>query len=695
MNDLNTLIKYNVPKISPDTSIDEAVDLFKSADFSSLPVITSEGIPCGKLSVKSILSANGKSRTPEDITVKNIIESDIQTIKTLEDLELILRSNAESIDDIVIVTDNNGRYQGILQRESLLGVLYHDAKYIENILNSIDAGIVAIDRERKVVFYNHEWMRIHSVKDGKLLGEDILGKFPETSIMAVLSGDSTCISSEPLYFKYSGATVLPHYSAVVDEKNDIIGSVAIVKDYSKTSDIAVTVRELKTLNYHLSSIFNNLSEVVFSIDINKIISYANPVFNEMFGQKAGEILQNAELDKIISETIDRKMRTVTEKELPVHNRHNQVIQIAVSVLPLIDAQNTINGVVCIIQDMTSILLLKEKINYSNSMVKFYEKQLKKIPKDMVCENLAFKEVLATALKVAEIDVIVILEGESGVGKDVMANFIHRNSSRADRPFIPVNCGAIAENLWESEMFGYEEGSFTGAKRGGKLGLAELANKGTLYLDEIGTLSPAAQVKLLRFLENMEISKVGMKEIKKLDIRIIAASNCPLEDLVEQGKFRRDLYYRLNVIRLEIPPLRERTDEILPLAAHFLKSFECKYNKKVQLSPSASKILLNYQWPGNIRQLRNVIEHSVAMCDGVILPDHFPQQMIHRNKAHPAEKSNQKIAALPDKIREIEIQSMLDALKQADYNRTAAIKLLNISRKKFYKMLKEYGLEKIR
>lgn len=687
MNDLNTLIKYNIPKISPETSINEAIGIFHSTNFTSLPVLNEDGCPYGKLSVRSILSADEKDRAAIAIA-----DTDIQIINTLEDLEKLLQSDAKRIDDIMLVTGSDGKYRGILQRETLLEVLYYDAKYIENILNSIDAGIIAIDRERKVVFYNHEWMRIHSVKDGKLLGEDILGKFPETFITAVLSGDSASISSEPLYFNYSGATVLPHYSAVIDENNDIIGSVAIVKDYSKTSDFAVTVRELKTLNHHLSSIFNNLSEVVFSIDINKIISYANPAFHEMFGQKAGEILLNAELDKIISETIDRKTRTVTEKELPVHNRHGQVIHISISVLPLIDARNTINGVVCIIQDVTSIVLLKEKINYSNSMVKFYEKQFKKIPKDMVCENLAFKEVLATALKVAKIDVTVILEGESGVGKDLMANFIHMNSGRADRSFIPVNCGAITESLWESEMFGYEEGSFTGAKKGGKLGLAELANHGTLYLDEIGTLSSSAQVKLLRFLENMEISKVGMKEIKKLDLRIIAASNYPLEELVEQGKFRRDLYYRLNVIRLEIPPLRERTDEILPLAGHFIRSFEQKYNKKAQLSADASKILLNYQWPGNIRQLRNVIEHSVALCDGVILPDHFPQQMIYPKKGRQTVKSAGKNATLPDKIREIEAQSVQEALKQADYNRSKAIRILNVSRKKFYKMLKEYGLD---
>jgi PAS domain S-box-containing protein len=486
--------------------------------------------------------------------------------------------------------------------------------------------------------------------------------------------------------------VLPHYSAITDEKDDIIGSVAIVKDYSKTSDFAVTIRELNTLNYHLSSIFNNLSEVVFSMNVNKILSYANPAFKEMFGQESGDILQNEELNKIVSETIERSSCTVIEKELTVHNRHGQAVRIAASVLPLNDSQNTINGIVCIIQDMTSILRLEEKIDYSNNIVKFYEKQLKKIPKDMVCENLAFKEILSTALKVAKIDVIVILEGESGVGKDVMANFIHMNSNRADKPFIPVNCGAILENLWESEMFGYEEGSFTGAKKGGKLGLAELANKGTLFLDEIGALSASAQIKLLRFLENMEISKIGMKEIKKLDIRIIAASNRSLEEMVEKGEFRRDLYYRLNVIKLEIPPLRERKDEILVLANNFIESFNLKYNKKTALSPNAAGILLNYQWPGNIRQLKNVIEHSVVLSDGIILPEHFSQQMIRNEKENSCMSVHETATTLPEKIKEAEILAVQEALKQVGNNRTKAIKLLNISRKKFYKILKNYGLE---
>ena len=189
---------------------------------------------------------------------------------------------------------------------------------------------------------------------------------------------------------------------------------------------------------------------------------------------------------------------------------------------------------------------------------------------------------------------------------MIANLIHKNSSRQDKPFIPVNCGAIPETLWESEMFGYEEGSFTGAKKGGKAGIFEIADGGTVFLDEIGEMSMATQVKMLRFLQNMEIAKVGRKDLKKVDVRIIAATNKNIEEMVKEEKFRMDLYYRLNVICLQVPPLRERKEEIGLLAHKFVTKFNERYNRSTEISEDAVRALEREYWPGNIRQLSNVI-----------------------------------------------------------------------------------------
>lgn len=688
MKNLDNFINFNVPYLMAETSIEESAKIFIDGNFNSLPVIDELEMSYASLSYIAATGAVDKSQS-----VMTIASRDVNVVTNFYDLEHLLITKDNKIDDFLIVTYPDGRYKGILDADSIIKILYHDVRYTENILNSIDAGIVAIDNEKKIIFYNNEFKRIHAIKDDQLLGEEVMGKFPESYLTAVLNGDARSIPFEPLYMQYSGATVLPHYSAILNQNNEIIGSVAVVKDYSKTAEIALTVRELKSLNYLFSSIFNNLSEMVFSVDSKKVILYANPAFGEMFDQVAGEQLNIMGINEFVSEIIDRGMRMVAKKEIVMKDRHGNKVHFALSLFPLVDTLNSMNGAICIIQDTTSISKLKEEIYHTNNIIKYYEKQFNILPRNMVCENPAFKNVLSTALKVAKMDITVLIEGESGVGKDIVATFIQMNSVRANKPFIPVNCGSIPESLWESEMFGYEDGSFTGAKKGGKLGIVELANKGTLFLDEIGSLSLAAQVKLLRFLENMEISKVGMSEIKKLDIRIIAASNNSLEEMVAQGKFREDLFYRINVIKLEIPPLRERTDEINILAKSFIERFASKYQKKVSVSDEVIDILMKYQWPGNVRQLKNVMEHSVALCDDVILPCHLPQKMLDAGMCTPPlMKPAGNVEKLSKSIKYTEAESIREALRICNNNKTKAMSMLNISRRTFYKKLREYNIE---
>ncbi|NCB42227.1 MAG: PAS domain S-box protein [Clostridia bacterium] len=688
MKKIDNYINFNIPHLLAETSIEESMKIFIDGNFNSLPIIDELEMPLGRLSYITASNAADKSQS-----VMSIANRSIDTITNFYDLEQLLILNDSKIDDFLIVTYPDGRYKGILDTDAIIKILYYDARYTENILNSIDAGIVAIDGEKKIIFYNDEFKRIHAIKDNQLLGEDVMGKFPESYITAVLNGDAKNIPYEPLNLRYSGATVLPHYSAIFNENKEIIGSVAIVKDYSKTAEIALTVRELKSLNYLFSSIFNNLSEMVFSVDSKNVILYANPAFGEMFDQVSGEQLNIVDINEFVSEIMDRSMRVVAKKEIEMKDRHGNKVNLALSLFPLVDSLNSMNGAICIIQDMTSISKLKEEICHTNNIIKYYEKQFNILPRNMVCESPAFKNVLSTAFKVAKMDITVLIEGESGVGKDMVATYIQMNSTRANKPFIPVNCGSIPESLWESEMFGYEDGSFTGAKKGGKLGIVELANKGTLFLDEIGSLSLAAQVKLLRFLENMEISKVGMSEIKKLDIRIIAASNNSLEEMVAQGKFREDLFYRINVIKLEIPPLRERMDDIIILAKSFIERFGTKYQKKVSISDEVIDILINYQWPGNVRQLKNVMEHCVALCDDVILPCHMPQKMLDTGKcASPLLKQAGNVEELSKSIKQTEEESIREALRICNNNKTKAMNMLNISRRTFYKKLREYNIE---
>ncbi|AEG16456.1 two component, sigma54 specific, transcriptional regulator, Fis family [Desulfofundulus kuznetsovii DSM 6115] len=246
---------------------------------------------------------------------------------------------------------------------------------------------------------------------------------------------------------------------------------------------------------------------------------------------------------------------------------------------------------------------------------------------IVGNSRAMNQLLSVAFKIARKDVNVLIQGETGTGKEVLARFIHAASHRSDRPFIPVNCGALPENLLESELFGHEKGAFTGAT-GQRRGIFELANHGTLFLDEIGEASLSIQVKLLRVLETGEFMRVGGEKPIKTDVRVIAATNVDLEQAVREKSFREDLFYRLDVVRLHLPPLRERKEDIPVLVNHFLNELAGHgTGQSIKISPEAMKIMMQYSWPGNVRELVNAIHQAAALCDGtVILPGHLSNRI---------------------------------------------------------------------
>ena len=227
-------------------------------------------------------------------------------------------------------------------------------------------------------------------------------------------------------------------------------------------------------------------------------------------------------------------------------------------------------------------------------------------------------------KVANFNTTILILGESGVGKEEVAKYIHQHSMRKEKPFITVNCGAIPGNLLESELFGYERGAFTGAMQNGKVGLIEAADGGTVFLDEVGEMPLDFQVKLLRFIQSKEIRRVGAIDSKIIDVRVLAATNRSLADMVEEGSFREDLYYRLNVVQIEIPPLRKRTDAILPLVAMFLKRYNKKYGQEKVLTYDIVKEMERFSWPGNVRQLKNIVENMVIVSNNEYLePEDLP------------------------------------------------------------------------
>ncbi|MGC8759173.1 MAG: sigma-54-dependent transcriptional regulator [Bryobacteraceae bacterium] len=304
-----------------------------------------------------------------------------------------------------------------------------------------------------------------------------------------------------------------------------------------------------------------------------------------------------------------------------------------------------------------------------------------------------QEVLAAVMRVAPTRTTVLLCGESGVGKDLIARVIHHHSPRAAQPFVKINCTTIPENLMESELFGYEKGAFTGATVS-KPGKFELADKGTVFLDEIGDVPPAVQVKLLRVLQDREFERLGSNRTRQIDVRVIAATNADLRRALEEGNFREDLYYRLNVFPITIPPLRERREDIPLLAERFLRKFAAETGSRVEeISPEAMRKLVEYHWPGNVRELENVIERSLLYADGkVLLPEHIRLDYAPRRSVNGTAGAADGFLPEGMTLDEYEQHLIREALRRAGGNKSQAARLLGLTRNALRYRLSQMGLE---
>lgn len=326
--------------------------------------------------------------------------------------------------------------------------------------------------------------------------------------------------------------------------------------------------------------------------------------------------------------------------------------------------------------------------------------------EIIGESPKLKEVLKIVKKVAPTDSTVLITGESGTGKELIVKLLHKLSPRANKPLVPINCGAIPKDLLESELFGHEKGAFTHAFRS-RPGRFELADGGTIFLDEIGELDPSLQVKILRVIQEKEIERLGAVKSKKVDVRIVAATNRDLEEEVKRGNFREDLFYRLNVVPIYIPPLRERKEDILLLAEHFLKKF-CKKNKRPQLklASETKRYLLNYHWPGNVRELENLMERMTILCEkDVVLPEDLPSKIVQGSAEEiykDKEKKNEFSWPSLDDLKRfnmdlktfldtIEKRLIEDALKSANGVKNKAAEILGIKRTTLIEKMKRFKM----
>ena len=379
------------------------------------------------------------------------------------------------------------------------------------------------------------------------------------------------------------------------------------------------LKEYQTYYKDLQTIFDISYDVLYVSDAEGNTIRASSACEKIWG-KTPEKLIGKSVYELEEEGIynPSATRMALEKKQKV-----QIIQttktgrlLSVVSTPIFDERKNITRIVNASRDITEIHELEEEIKNMKMLIKGYQKQLSTHNMDPIKNQIIYcstymQELIPMLDQIATVDSTVLITGESGVGKEVVANYIHKNSYRDTKPFIKINCAAIPDDLLESELFGYEAGAFTGATKGGKAGLFELANNGTLFLDEIGDMSLTLQTKLLRFLQDGEIRRVGGAKSQKINVRIIAATNQNLQHQIDKELFRKDLYYRLNVIPIKIIPLRKRKADIVPLVHHFLNVKTNTLNLKKTFSDDVFKVLENYDWPGNVRELENVVERLIV------------------------------------------------------------------------------------
>ena len=450
-----------------------------------------------------------------------------------------------------------------------------------------------------------------------------------------------------------------------------------------------------------------VTDGVVIVDTDSRIVYLNEAYTHILNVKKEKVLyrrmDEIEPGAVILDTlIDHKPRL--HQFVEVRTRGKKIL---VNITPIFK-EGVFCGAISVFKDITEITVVQRELEktqrLSHSIFKALSAEKPLLPREfshIIGEDPAFLRCLKMAEIVAPTEATVLIEGESGAGKEVFVQAIRSLSGKRSRTFVSMNCSAIPETLIESELFGYTAGSFTGASRSGKAGKFELADGGTIFLDEIGEMPLFMQSKLLRVLQSGEIQKIGSDKVQKVDVRVIAATNRNLKQMVADGKFREDLYFRLNTFKIVIPPLRKRPKDIMLLANHFLDRFSEKYNKHLSFSPGTAAVLQKSPWSGNVRQLESCIEYAVIVAGGsVVLPEDLPDELLQGQDSGLAElpEKEQSVPVSPQKdvsslrmdIEQIERERMREALEKAQGNKTRAMELLGISRRTFYKKYKLYG-----
>ncbi len=549
-------------------------------------------------------------------------------------------------------------------------------------------GLIAVDVKGVVVFLNKTAARTIGTDEAHAVGKRVDKLIPNTGLLDAIKKGASETSRRMVI---NGHTVFSN-RMVIKQGGMIVGAVGVFQDISEIEKLSQEIESVKALNRELDGIFESVDDGLVIVDEKGIVLRVNQAYKTMVGiadeeysgKHVHELIREGYIGKSLSDiVVQRKAPYSTVdvrngKELlltanPVYNENGDIIRVVTST-----------------RDTTQLNDLKERLEESEAARKSYYKELEKLRQQVrtdrriITNDPAMKQRVELAVHIAQVDSSVLILGESGVGKDLFARLIHRASKRALKPFVEINCAAVPGSLLESEFFGYEPGAFTGALKAGKPGRFELAEGGTLFLDEVGELPLDLQVKILSAVQNKRITRIGGTKVIDLDVRIIAATNKDIETMVREKTFRQDLYYRLNVIPIVLPPLRERKGDIGPLINEFLQRFNSQHGYRKWIHPEAIACLCNHDWPGNVRQLENTIERAVVTCRGDCVGMEALHGLGFKLNGCPS------LSSLRELYEREERQALLDAYRQTGSTRKTAV-LLAISQSTVVKKMRKYGI----
>ncbi|MCA1794441.1 MAG: sigma 54-interacting transcriptional regulator [Desulfotignum sp.] len=570
---------------------------------------------------------------------------------------------------------------------------FHSAiSMLEAIINSTHNLIISVDIAGRVKIFNNSAEKFFGKKFEDVYNEKIEDIYPESRLPIVArSGASEILQKVSIKDNF----FLSNRSPIVDKNNCIIGAVAILQDISELELISDELSRVKALNKEFDAIFESSFDGIWLSDGDGKVLKMNRANEKIFGFSRDQLIGKYPADMLEKGVYSRSsvVRAIEKKETvttTLTTRDGKTI-IATST-PVFDEKNNISLVVNNIRDATHLFELQSELDQMKGLTELYKNKLRQADvkkKGFVYKSAQLEEIVSLALRLADVDCPVLITGPSGVGKELVADIIHTNSKRKGGPFIKVNCGAIPENLMESELFGYESGAFSGANRAGKLGYFALAHKGTLLLDEIGELPLHMQVKLLRAVQDKSIVRVGGTKPFKVDIRLLAATNRNLKDMIANNAFREDLYYRLNVAAISIPALNERREDILPLVEHFLSLFNQKYQKNIQVTDDVIDHWSRLEWQGNVRQLENTVERVVVTARDQVVTTHDVKT---KEPDKFLKDGEQEVTSLPEAVAKTEQKIIGRVFQQYKTTREMA-KKLNIHQSTLIRKAAKYGISK--